>query len=670
MKKRGAQQCSVGSVLTTQQAQRGQKQMLPLFLFQRAYAQRAKKAQVTNFLILVGVLALMVVAYFFLKRLIVYDVSPYPVISPQFQEVQEYVQNCLFQHGKEAIVLAGLQGGYVELPKKLEANPNAHLQLVPGGPGKVPYWYNKGFTYMPSQQEIERQLASYVEEKIASCTDQFRVFEGIYQITQQPPKAKVSLQDNTVTIELNYPLSVIRLDTNEHQEMVFFRQVFDARLLLLYKLARDVHTAELRTNYLEHMTINFLAMDEKIPITGMEFVCGRKSWNVDDVKTELQKTLLANVPNLRIDKTKYRPFTDDETYEKLHMLWKVSDVSYPELRIGAMVSKDWPYGFRVRPAEGKKMYARHSKAFTDYLSSFCINIYHFTYDISYPVLFSLVDDKSFGGEGLQFLFAEPVIISHNKPSREQYAISDFLVPSYAPDFCSQQTEQQFNILAYDLRTGLDIDQANITYQCATKLCPLGVTRYQDQYYLLKTTFPKRCMGGTLVAEAKGYRQASIPVELENHPLLYRIGMIPLITVNYTVIKHTPDNPVLKRSLRSDEEVFITLENPSFGIREIVGFPNLNNATIALIGNTTTYNITAYLLRSDRLIGGYLGAWEYEYDDIADAKTLVFHVFDFRSQVASQGSAFDDETLYTMLKSYNYSLFEPEIIPYSFGEILP
>ena len=161
-----------------------------------------KKAQVTIFIIIAAVIALSVIIFFVVQNQINQEQIP-PELSPVFNQ---YL-NCIEFEVKSAIQLAGSQGGYVEVTEYIPGSEYApfssHLNFL-GFP--APYWYYISANglikeQVPTKSEIEKQIATFVEEGLSLCS-----FDSFYQqgfeieITQ--PTAEVTIEQNNVKVSV------------------------------------------------------------------------------------------------------------------------------------------------------------------------------------------------------------------------------------------------------------------------------------------------------------------------------------------------------------------------------------------------------------------------------------------------------------------------------------
>lgn len=616
---------------------------------------RKKRGQVSGFLIVAIIILIMIFAYFFVKKLLVYDVQPFPVVNPSFKDVHELVQSCLTKNTEDAIKLLAMQGGYINLPKRLLLNKEAYLNLdgTEYSLIKIPYWYWRGYNMVPSISDMEKQIAEYVEENLPQCVDNFDSLNSTYEIYSLKPKAYPKIYDDNVEVTLKFPISAKKLDTNERAELDTFKVVLNARLKKLYDLAKLIHFDEAKNYFLENLTIDLMVINPKIPFDGIELSCSRKEWNIPSLINELKQTLYANIPRVKVDKTNFVPFKDSEVYEQNNMFWHVTDLDdYKDISVGLNYNPSWRLGFRVRPRDGDIIYSSEGRIFNQkFFPKTCIQTYHFTYDVSYPVRFILTDKDSFNGEGLTFTFAEPVIVDHNQPEREQYGINDFFIPIYKESFCEKKVDSPFSVKAYDKVTGFDLSDVNVSLNCLVRYCPMGKTKYNsyDDGYDLTIYHPQGCSGGYLELSKDGYLDAEQFVDFTKQTDA-SVAMIPVADIPYKVFTRTKGkNEGLRKTLPSNYKVFVHIHNKYDDFLELY---NRTSSKIRLILANTGYNLTINLLDGDKFVGGYKGYWNYTYGDVVDAQAVEFYAADFAKEIKEQNITHLDKKLYNPIFNYD------------------
>ena len=84
----------------------------------------------------------------------------------------DHVRECLQKVGEEAIYAVSLQGGYYVPPS----------DAVTQGDVKIPFYWKRGQSFMPSRSEIEEQLSFYVGDHMSSCMSSKRLLETGYSM--------------------------------------------------------------------------------------------------------------------------------------------------------------------------------------------------------------------------------------------------------------------------------------------------------------------------------------------------------------------------------------------------------------------------------------------------------------------------------------------------------
>ncbi len=109
--------------------------------------------------------------------------------------VVEYVNSCLKQVGIEGGVFISEHGGYYELPLNRDQDIAA------------PYYMNQSVKSIITKDELERQLALYVEDQLFFCLKNFASFPAL-NIQQENTQAMVHVSSDTINIEVTLPLTI------------------------------------------------------------------------------------------------------------------------------------------------------------------------------------------------------------------------------------------------------------------------------------------------------------------------------------------------------------------------------------------------------------------------------------------------------------------------------
>jgi hypothetical protein len=374
------------------------------------------------------------------------------------------------------------QAGYIYLP---EFEPGSSYspfssQLSFLGTA-IPYWYYVSGNNIPREQvptvnEMEEQLATFVEEKIKGC-DFGNYYDVGFEIYLGEPNANTRVQDNSVRTSLNLEMTITRGDEtvtiNNHETLV------NSFLGSLYSSAKTLHDYEHESLFLENYALETLRY--YAPVDGVELSCSPLTWNANEVFDELQEFTEINTLAM---KTKGSNFDSSLKHE-----YFIVDLNL-DADVNFINSMRWPSTIEVSPSEDSLLIASpigNQQGLG--ILGFCYTPYHFVYDLKYPVLIQLTR----GEETFQFPMA--VVIEGNNPRESLNATA---VALDIPNFCGQSNTPT-EVRTFD--TNLNSVDANISFQCSTSVCNFGSTEQGS----LNANFPQ-CVNGVVIAKANGFRE--------------------------------------------------------------------------------------------------------------------------------------------------------------------
>ena len=589
-----------------------------------------KKAQITTFISIAVILLIAVALFFFIKGELSKDIEPERVIPIEFMDVSDYVEDCLRLVSRNAIDILGLQGGYIYLPDFISRVNGAHIDLIPGSHLKVPLWYNLGNYRLPLVPDMERDINNYIIENLPSCINNFEAFETKYEIDDYLIQPSTFITQRDVLINLKYPLIIRNIGSGQVLEWDEFSARHDVKLRRAYQLAYDILLSNEIDTFLENMAIELMVIDPEIPFSGMEFSCTRKTWRTSDLVNRVKGLFEYNLPSIRIKQTNYIPFREDEQYESLHMLWDLAtNEDYKDFSATINFNPDNDFYMFGRPSDGE--YLRSSRGEISFLNMFCINNYHFTYDLRFPLLFRLYDPLSFSGSGFEFYFSLPVYIDHNTPLREDFGFTFSRFVEEDEEFCSFKLPQVHTFKAFDMRDGFEIEDVQFYFDCISKRCPLGNTTFDGFNFLLEARLPEYCSGGFVVAKHPDYETASELIYYDNLPNPISVTMREMKTLNLDVKRHRSDNLFLPFSITENYDVLISFTDAFNNQTTYMSYPirgSEEENTIRLPYDTSSIHFELLLVdESNYLLGGFDYVFNYTRSQIADANTLKLKVYE-------------------------------------------
>jgi len=440
-----------------------------------------KRGQVTIFVIIAIALVAGILIYFVFKGQLFATEVP-----AEFKPIYNYYAECIAQETQNAIDLAESQGGHIYLPEYDPASEYAPFSSQFNFLGfPVPYWYyvsGNGIIreQVPLKSEIEKEIATYVEERVNNCDFENFYAQGFY-IDLGEPRATVKLEDTKVLVTVTSAVASSREEQSalksEHKIEV------NSKLGKFYDLAIEIYDKEKNDAFLENYSTDVLRL--YAPVDGVELSCSGKVWRTREVIDDLKSGLEANIGAIKFSGDYYSLGKKENEYF-------VVDQPVDE-SVNLLYNKDWPTKIEIAGASDELMIAQpvgNQEGLG--VMGFCFAPYHFVYDISFPVLMQIYD----GGEIFQF----PVIVVIDKNVPRQAVFSEIEAEE---DFnlCEFKT-QDIEVNSFDVN--LKPIDTNISYECFTQQCLLG----ESKNGMFKGKAPA-CVNGYLVLRADGYAEKRV-----------------------------------------------------------------------------------------------------------------------------------------------------------------
>ncbi len=489
-----------------------------------------RKAQVTTFIIIGLILLFIIGVLMWIKYKqaeidLDYEISSDPVVA--------YVQQCSKDLLEEALVLAGQQGGYINLDNFDKLSPqldpfNADMLSIADGALYIPYWFyqksdNLDHSNMPELHKtheydgsVQDQVENYIEENLFECLGNFDVFteQGMDIQAEQEFYAEVQFNDETTNVDVFLPITVIQGTTLETLDT--FRVSSNVAFKTLFTLASEITEHEMNNFFLEYSLRNFITSysgvddDYLPPIAGgfrFENCANRVFWLANDVEENFRTMLSYNVPYLKVDNSDVERITltsDDEPDDKNrevmqgiydNMIQSVSLAYYPTVRADFMYLPDFPLHLDLG---SKGIIQPASMELNLLFMHLCMFDYSFFYDAKFPVLVMLTDSGSdVNNQPYVFQFALQGVLRNNFPRVSLNEIMEDALPDLEAEVNYQCDPEQFvsgeSIISVNDPSGDGIDDAVVLFQCGPSL----VFSYDEEGNINGTqTFGETCFIGT------------------------------------------------------------------------------------------------------------------------------------------------------------------------------
>lgn len=443
---------------------------------------QGKKGQVTVFIIL-GIIILLAVALIILLRTELLNVESLDgLFISEKGKVATYVSDCVLEVGEEALTLAGLQGGYVEVPERYSEDVNWNIPISPFL--HVPLWAYGSEIDQPSLEDIKIQVDDYIEENVRECLLGQAAFNQTYDMVEITAiESDTEFDDKETRFDVHWELQVQDKTGEMVAELINHEADSPIRFQKLYEMADAVLDSEMEVLKVEDITQDLIALEhENVPVMGMEISCNKKTWQYNEVEQTLKDMLRINLRNLKIEGTDYEEFSDDYPYYQNHYVW---DVDYEDDDTSAIFKFEdtFPFTFEVGPRIGNKMES-NALGGNEYLSFLCIQSWKFTYDVVYPVILELRDEKS--GATFQMAFSVNLIQNFPYKGHVKARESTSIVTASEDEYCHESTynvPMMVETYSYieNNYTGVyvvdPLEDVNITYTCIKYKCEMGASEY-------------------------------------------------------------------------------------------------------------------------------------------------------------------------------------------------
>ena len=542
-----------------------------------------KRGQVTLYIILGLVILIAFVAIFTLKDYILKskferEQSNLQVLQG-FEPIKNYFDSCISDITFRGARLMGMQAGYINSPQdNIPITSNApfsnKLNIFGNDALQVPYWFyetGNGIQkqQIPTLQEMQNQLATYINNNLDNCLNNFTAFQDYDFGNFENKKTEVEIQDERifVTVSSNLEVSKGTVTTKFDKFLV----TVNLPLGKLYNSALNIYNNAYKNNFFEEKTIDMMVLYDEIPYSKTDFTCDTKIWDENKVKNDFKKIASRNIQAVKTD-----PSTTD--YFTIGSVDK--DVS-----TNFLYSENWPFYMQVFPNENGILKGDEVIKKTGalrILSSFlCLNNYHFVYDVKYPILITLNKND------YNFQFAQMVIIDNNQPKNNTLGT---LEPIESQNICDRKLTKT-KVSTYTINDNnqvIPLDNADISFKCFTTTCSIGKTKNEDGISSLEEDFPQ-CLNGLITAEKDGYNKATSLIST-NQESQVTLTLEHLYNKKLDV-RIIEKNSGIVRNLGQDEQLLLVIQNVDGSYSNIINYPDAQSIDLA----AGDYVITNYLI---------------------------------------------------------------------------
>ena len=547
-----------------------------------------------------------------------------------------------------------------------------HLKLSPFL--FIPYWAYGQDTAIPTEDQLKERLDRYIEANLRTCIFGQNTFTATYIITEKSELQSVTeLLDKKTLFKVHWELEI----QNKAGEVIstLADHSYDSpiKLKTIHNLAARIINAEMVDLKFEDLTQDLIALEHpQLPVAGLEFSCSKKQWKIKDAQDTLKALLRVNLREVQIQGTNTRAYSVETPYYQSHYLWNIGpDLSEKDLAIQFHFDENYPFTFDVTPRSGAYLRSNDLATKNKYLQVFCLQNWKFTYDTSFPVLMTIIDDTT----GYSFKVPFTVHLQNNLPNRNLN-----LIPSQTrltttvndDDYCGNRrtsmtvrTTEVVDNPFTGVYTTEPLEGANVTFTCLKYECKIGKTEYNfagmGDVAALTANFPY-CVGGIMRAIKPYYTEHAERVVTESDAIvdLKLIPLYPVTSTRINVVKHSVKDgiPGPAIELEDNEYALIGLTfnrgnetyNPNHlpnHESSIVLNPNLDPKVAAaqdltfLAKAEFTYDLSINVFADDELTASYHTNWTLPWSEVQGLSRLTFHTI---------ATPFGDDAKYELLQN--------------------
>ena len=663
-----------------------------------------KRGQISIFFMVGFALLILLIVVLFMRSKQV-DIVDAVVIPVEILPAKNFIDFCMDSVSTEALYILGRQGGFINIRPEVEMDPSRRITFG-GGAEIVPYWYYENMNFIPSQGFMEEELKGYINENFIKCVNEIDFPTKGFKIKTFTDNSTTNVRINAkdVSVEIQYLVEISTTDDTIKTKIPRFYSVYDVKLLDMVELAKNILAYENNNYFLEGLTVELMSINDDIPLSGMITECGVRTWQVEDVKRSLQLMILNTLTELKVGGTDYYPFIEDEdlyrdyqdygralkeAYEEITLVDNLDepgdyeralqaaaaavgkpnqtlpsdayyfshyfmDVHSSDLTKFKNFSVDFLYlpefgmDFQAKPSSDGVMKSNSVEGFQKYLSFFCINIYSFTYDATYPILVVLNDPDALYKTGYSFRYSFPVLVHNNEGLRSKQHITVDPSSTTKELYCLfNNKENQAYVRAYDSTFGTAsyMEGVNISMLCANRKCPLGTTKPYGGDMLLKTNITTSCSNPYIVAEKPGYFTGVYLLDdnIIDGKEVY-IEMIRMKNFTVDVKKHSldlSDGSLGPAKTVNDGRVSIyisgILKNRTYDYSTVIDNGEIKKIELPITDATYDVAIT-YLKNLEDFSGGYYGTWNVSKGELISGNKVTFHLTELITTTLDEDTA--------------------------------
>jgi len=536
-----------------------------------------KRGQITIYVILGIVIVVALAGAFVLKEYI--TKSNFEREAEKFNVGEDFIPvynsyvNCIKDVTFDGIDTMASQGGYIEIPRyEYVVNPlipfSNKLNIFENNNLEIAYWfYETGngikIEKIPTINDMQLSLSDYINDNLFVCTTNFTGYQGYNINNFESFETNVQILDSKIFVNVKSNFNVDYKEVNQKFDDI--KVSLDSSFGYLYNKAVELYNKEKQENYFEEKTIDYLVVYDEIPYSGGSFSCNPRLWNKKNVEDDFKKILEVNT----------------DAVGKINEKYYNIDLGDNNLDVSFVYRKEWPFFMEIDGGDEilreQSTFGENSQASKFLSALFCLNDYHFIYDIKYPILTILNKDD------LDFQFVFEAIVDNNQP-KENVLGGDY-IPEVQNGFCNTKNNL-LNLYAINYETQEYLDNVDVKISCVGNSCDVGETSLDNFGIYSLSEYVPSCVNADIKSYKENHNFGRLTLST-NEDISGFIYMKPYhnLKVDIKIV----DNGIVRDSY-DNEDVFVNFINED---DEFTQFLSEDSSINLIFGN---YIIRSYIMR--------------------------------------------------------------------------
>lgn len=151
-------------------------------------------------------------------------------IPSEINPIKLFVENCIEDIGKNALLHIGKHGGYYNTKE-----PN-----LKDGNFDLPYYLYSNLDFSPSIKDIEFEISKFIDHNLLQCIGDFQEFKKQgYDIKQGSPSSSTFIGEDLVSFDLSFPIEIEKGSSQQKIDR-FNVNLNDVHLKNIYNVSKEI----------------------------------------------------------------------------------------------------------------------------------------------------------------------------------------------------------------------------------------------------------------------------------------------------------------------------------------------------------------------------------------------------------------------------------------------